>query len=359
MNQNLHIVAGERALQHIQEKGLQPEHISMMLGASGGPKWFVLSRLDQYLGRDFLSQTQQPINLIGSSIGAMRMACHAMAEPDKAIQRLEDAYVASAYDHTTTPKDVTDSAEVMIKHFLGDTGIDEIINNGHFNLNVVTARAKGWGASDDRLKQLASVMTSAATNLVSRRAFLSFYERVIFAKEFAASPFRELTGVKGRICQLSADNTLQALMASGAIPLVLEGVRNIMGAPEGTYRDGGMIDYHFDLPLNTAPGLILYPHFAPMLKPGWFDKGLKWRTVSKANYADVVLITPTQSFIDRLPYGKIPDRGDFEKLETGIRQKYWKTAIAQGQALADDFAELVSNNTMGNVVKPLDPKALS
>ena len=359
MTQNLQIVAGERALQHIREQGLKPEHISMMLGASGGPKWFVLSRLDQYLGREFLNQSKQPINLVGSSIGAMRMACHAMAEPDKAIQRLEDAYVASAYDHTTTPKDVTDSAEYMIKHFLGDTGIEEILNNAQFSLNVVTARAKGWGASEERFKQLTSVMTSAATNLVSRRVFLAFYERVIFAQRFATSPFRDLKDIKGRICQLSAENALQALMASGAIPLVLEGVRNIPGAPEGTYRDGGMIDYHFDLPLDTSPGLILYPHFAPILKPGWFDKGLPWRTVSKANYADVVLMTPTQSFIDRLPYGKIPDRSDFEKLDTGVRQKYWNTAIAQGQDIADEFAELLANNKMGEATKPLNPKALA
>jgi hypothetical protein len=359
MTHNLQILAGERALQHIREKGLKPEHISMMLGASGGPKWFVLSRFDQYLGREFLSQATQPINLVGSSIGAMRMACHAMAAPDKAIQRLEDAYVASAYDHTTTPKDVSDSAEYMIKHFLGETGIEEIVHNTQFHLNVVAARARGWGASDTRFKQLTSVLASAATNMVSRRAFLSFYERVIFSQQVPTSPFRDLRGVKGRLCQLSSANSLQALMASGAIPLVLEGVRDIPGAPQGTYRDGGMIDYHFDLPLETAPGLILYPHFAPMLKPGWFDKSLPWRTVNKRNYTDVVLVTPTQSFIDRLPYGKIPDRGDFEKLETDVRQKYWHTAIAQGQAIADDFATLIDTNRIAEIAQPLDPKALA
>lgn len=36
-------------------------------------------------------------------------------------------------------------------------------------------------------------------------------------------------------------------MASGSIAVVMEGVRNIGGVPEGIYRDGGVTDYHFDI----------------------------------------------------------------------------------------------------------------
>lgn len=359
MNRNLQILAGERAYQHIQAHGLQASDIKMLLGASGGPKWFVLSRMDQYISASFLSKAPQPISLVGSSIGAMRMACYAHSEPEKAIQRLEAAYIASSYDETTTPNDVSDSSRDMIQEMLGTSGISDIINNPNRHLNIVTARAKGWSASDQRLRQMAGVISSAAVNVASRRAFLAFYERVIFSQQVSSSPFRDLLGVQGRVCHLSEDNALQALMASGAIPLVLEGVKNILGAPDGMYRDGGLIDYHFDLPFKTAPGLILYPHFAPKLKPGWFDKRLPWRHVNKEHYSDVVLLTPTTGFIDALPYGKIPDRSDFEKLDTATRQRYWHTAIEQGQVLADELDQALAHNAISRLVKPLIPRQLA
>ena len=50
-----------------------------------------------------------------------------------------------------------------------------------------------------------------------------------------------------RYCRLDESNVLAALHASGAIPFVLTGERDISGAPPGQYWDGGIIDYHFDL----------------------------------------------------------------------------------------------------------------
>ena len=40
-------------------------------------------------------------------------------------------------------------------------------------------------------------------------------------------------------------------MASGSIPIVMKRVRNISCAPKGIYRDGGLIDYHFDLMVQS------------------------------------------------------------------------------------------------------------
>jgi len=42
-----------------------------------------------------------------------------------------------------------------------------------------------------------------------------------------------------------------------------------------------------------------------------------------------------------------------------VRQKYWHTAIAQGQAIADDFATLIDTNRIAEIAQPLDPKALA
>ena len=51
---------------------------------------------------------------------------------------------------------------------------------------------------------------------------------------------------------LTPDNLRAALLASGSIPLLMEGVR-IPGAP-GVYRDGGSADYHLDLDYGPGPG---------------------------------------------------------------------------------------------------------
>lgn len=42
MSDWIDIKAGAHAYQHIQEKQLTAEDIGLLLGASGGPKWFVL-----------------------------------------------------------------------------------------------------------------------------------------------------------------------------------------------------------------------------------------------------------------------------------------------------------------------------
>jgi len=355
MTRSLQVFAGERAMKRIQDNGLKPGDIKIILAASGGPKWFVLSKLDQYLNQNFLSKAPQSIELIGSSIGAWRMACYAMKDPASAIERLEQTYIASRHGKDVTAIEVSANARDMVDAVLGDNGISEILSNNKRHLNIVTALCKGWTASENPRKQFAGVLASAGVNALSRKAFLKFYERVVFSHHVADSPFRNLPTVKGRISQLNHDNIRDALMASGAIPLVLEGIKDITGAPKGMYRDGGMVDYHFDLPLNTDPGIILYPHFAPKLKPGWFDKGLPWRSVSKKNYTDVVLLTPTREFIDMLPFGKIPDRSDFTKLDNISREHYWKTSVKMGQRLSDELDDLIESNRLKYEVKPFIP----
>ncbi|HAR55932.1 MAG TPA: alpha/beta hydrolase, partial [Idiomarina baltica] len=40
------IRAGASALAHIQQNGLTADDIGLLMGASGGPKWFVLQGID-------------------------------------------------------------------------------------------------------------------------------------------------------------------------------------------------------------------------------------------------------------------------------------------------------------------------
>lgn len=145
-----------------------------------------------------------------------------------------------------------------------------------------------------------------------------------------------------------------ALLASASIPMVMSGVVNIPGAPAGLYRDGGLLDYHLDLPYQQ-PGVVLYPHFTDRIIPGWFDKPLPWRKSNASHVQDVLLVSPSADYLASLPNGKLPDRRDFEKYlgdDVG-REKSWRRAIAESERLGDDFMELVEKRQWDSVMQPL------
>jgi hypothetical protein len=153
---------------------------------------------------------------------------------------------------------------------------------------------------------------------------------------------------------LSGDNLLPALLASASIPLVMSGVRNIPGAPDGVYRDGGLLDYHLDLPYEQ-PGIILYPHFTDKVVPGWFDKTLPWRRGDATRLQDVLLVSPSRAYLDSLPDRKLPDRKDFEKYlgDDSGRERSWRASIAESDRLGDEFLELVESGRLLDQVQPL------
>ena len=111
-----------------------------------------------------------------------------------------------------------------------------------------------------------------------------------------------------------------------------------------------MVDYHFDIGLNNQK-LILYPHFNSAPKSGWFDKNLS-RSVNKEHYKDVVLISPSAEFIANLPYGKIPDRTDFETMDYPQRIKYWRTVFSETERMADSLDKLINSQDITEI-KPL------
>ena len=84
----LQVILGRTAARRIEQDGWQADHFSLVVGASGGPKWFILSHLDRLLFGDFLQRGTVPLTTLGSSIGAWRNACFAMRDPAAAIDRL-------------------------------------------------------------------------------------------------------------------------------------------------------------------------------------------------------------------------------------------------------------------------------
>jgi hypothetical protein len=115
----------------------------------------------------------------------------------------------------------------------------------------------------------------------------------------------------------------------------MKGVFDIPGAPSGCYRDGGIIDYHFDL--NTGKqGLCLYPHFNQKPRPAWFDK-FGERKIRPEHYDNTILLTPSEDFLRSLPYGKIPDRKDFAELDDADRERFWRKVQSVSHRLAEDL----------------------
>lgn len=344
----LDIYAGKSALQTIHEKGFNSDLFTSFLGASGGPKWFSLFGLDKYLFGEFFSDRTEELHLVGSSAGAFRAACFAQNDPVAAISRLAKFYSQTTYADNVTANEISASASQLLDRVFGEKGAQEVIDNPVFKAHFLVAKTNGFVASERKALQITGLVTSYALNRVNRRLLTRQYERFIFHSPHSALQINDDSGFKTHRVTLSQDNIKAALLASGSIPMVMLGVKDIAGAPDGMYRDGGIIDYHFDISLQNSPGLTLYPHFNAQPKAGWFDKNLA-RIIAPKNYAKTVMLVPSNKFIASLPFAKIPDRDDFTKMPAPERIKYWQTVLGQTEQLAEYFQHFVAKQDLGRI----------
>jgi len=349
----LEIFAGPAALSLMRREGLRQDQFQVMVGASGGPKWFVLYGLDRYLFGDFFANRKSRLYTLGSSAGAWRMCCLAMQNPVAAIDRLASLYSQEQYSAQPQVAEITDKARDLLRGVLGPKGEQEILNNPIFSTHIIADRVKGIGGSFHRAPQMLALGFAAMANIIDRRALSLVFERILFCADRAESPWQQLTDMNTQLVQLSEENLFEAMMASGSIPFVLAGERDIVGAPKGLYWDGGITDYHFDMPFHTGDDLVLYPHFSPRVVPGWFDKNLPWRKPHADNFRNVVLISPSAEFVASLPYGKIPDRMDFKNLDYKSRLAYWQQVLDRSHHLADEFELLVTKGAGLDEIKLL------
>ena len=349
---SLEFSAGPTALSEVRRHGLDPGRIGTLAGASGGAKWLVLSQLDRAILRQVLPALTSPVHLIGTSIGAWRFACYAQADPIAAIDRFEEAYLSQTYSEAPDRAEITATSKQILDTLFGESGVTEALNHPVLRLHVMTVRCRHLLKSE-RSGVLAAGLLSAATANAARRTLLGrFFERVLFYDQRDLPPFFELDDFPIRHAATSETNIKDAILATGSIPLVLEGVRNIDGAPPGVYRDGGVIDYHLDFPHSADDRLALYPHFYSFLKPGWFDKGLSWRKSRPESVDRTIVVNPSPEFVARLPNGKIPDRRDFRKFPPAIREQAWRAAVAACRELADEFEDVVENDRLGERIRP-------
>ena len=337
----LDIYAGETALKTIQEHGFKQELFSTMLGASGGPKWFTLFGLDKYLFGDFFKERTTELNLIGSSAGAFRFAALSQNDPVAAISRLAEYYSETVYSKRANAQEITNKARELLNSVYGNNGITQIINNPIFKAHFIVARCHGLTSVEAKPLQLLGLLSSMLLNKVDRGLLKHQYQRVVFRHPSSQLSITDHYNFNTVYQTLTSENLSDALLASGSIPLVMQGIKNIHGCPKGMYRDGGIIDYHFDVAIKPDTGLTLYPHFNAAPKAGWFDKNSS-RRVSAAHYDKTVMLVPSQQFIEQLPYQKIPDRKDFTEMDASTRIKYWKSVLAATDYLADELDRLIN-----------------
>ncbi|WP_019027508.1 patatin-like phospholipase family protein [Colwellia piezophila] len=370
----LEIYAGKNALRIIQENGFKQELFTNFLGASGGPKWFILFGLDKYLFGNFFKGRNTELNLVGSSAGAFRAAALAQNNPIEAINRLAYTYANTVYSAKPTAQEISDQAVTIVDQLFAENGADEVINNHVFKAHFLVAKCKGLTAFDNKFMQGAGLINSMLLNKLGRRLLSRQYQRYIFKQPSSNLVINDPYNFNNVYHDLTPNNIKSALLASGSIPMVMSGIKDINGCTNGTYRDGGIIDYHFDFSLSNdyknqrhdsrqsradsneiyrntngkGKGLTLYPHFSSVPKAGWFDKNSN-RKVLAHSYEDTVLLAPSERFIQSLPFNKIPDRTDFTKLDTTTRIHYWQKVLAETDKLAECFHEFVAKQDIAKI----------
>lgn len=349
----LTVRAGPGAMQHLRERGFQAADVRMMVGASGGAKWLVLAGLDKRIVSEIAPHFSSPVHLLGSSIGSWRFACYASADPLAALDRFAERYIHENYGDKPTAGDISRIGEAMIRTILGDGGIEHVVSHQCYRPHIMAVRARHLLASESRLVLAAGLGVAMLANHVSRRTLGGFFERALIHDRRVLPPAAQARDLPLQKIPLSEDNLVPAILASSAIPFVMRGVSPLPGARPGLYRDGGIIDYHFDVPLSFDEGLTLYPHFYPHLTPGWFDKK-RPRRKPRADYLNnVLLVSPSPQFVSNLPGGRIPDRHDFVNLDNVERLSRWNAVVRESERLGDALMDAIAHQTLATIAQPL------
>lgn len=353
----LEIRAGHKALKQLQKHGLQPDAIRVIAGAAGGPKFLGLSRLDQAILETWLpiwQASQQVVQTIGSSIGAVRHAMWAQPDAIAAVKRLEQTYLTYEWDRSHRPEKVSADFRALIQAGWQAHGPAAALESPTFHQHVLTVRGRGPLQWEGSLAFMVSLAAVALMNVAARQSLGVAFDRVVVSDPRARLPLKDQAAFTTWAAPLTAENHLDVLMASSSVPFVMAPVAGIPGMRPGNYRDGGIIDYHLDMPYAVgAEDLVLMPHFTTRVVPGWLDKRLPWRTPTPDHMAHVVLLAPSDAFAASLPNGRIPERKDFTRTDNATRRAAWAATVAEMDRLADDFRHVVAKDLWAERVRPL------
>jgi len=350
----LRIKAGKKAYEIIKEGGFNFDAVSAYYGAAVGPRWLVASGFDLSLLSQNLLGRSRAIHLVGSSAGAWRFAAWLQPQATDCYRKFINAYITTSYTRQDTPATILDKFTQIMNAYIEDDALPFALANKRYRLSVITARARGLVASEKLILQKSALAICYALNFFSRNNLYHFADRVIFYNGSKPPPFCFQPQFRGKYVRISETNFKYAVMASGAIPLVVAGVKNIYGAPRGIYRDGGLIDYHLSHQFAARENeLVLFFHHQERIIPGWLDKKIKRRVPDDQTLNNVVMVFPSQSFIEKLPGEKVPDRDDFINYIDNSEQRIenWNKVVELSAPLGEDFLELVESGKIREMVE--------
>ena len=364
----LEIRAGRRAYEHIMANGLSPEDVRMVFGASGAAKWLSIAGLDSAIFGDWLDGSQHPIDVFGTSVGAIKLVAAMQADPKARIADLSEAYIQQRYEQRPSADEIQRQGERILDAALGDDGIRQLLEHPHYRYHCGAVLCEGALATAKTTSQALALSHLALLNLVDKSRMSKSLKRVILSAPAAAqncAKFRAADGFTTLYCELNKNNLREAVRASGSIPIYMHGVdwleddyvgderRGNEGSHSnlvsGVLRDGGLLDYHpspsnFD---TGDSGLVLYPHFFSRIVETWFDKFLPWRHLPEEKNDNVVLLCPSQEYIDSIRLQRIPDRADFSRYmgKDDLRMELWREATQRSYQLGEEWLECVESQS--------------
>jgi hypothetical protein len=349
--------AGPRALARIRTHGLQAQDVALVPAAAGGPKGLIFQAMDQFVFGQWLPSSPRQRTLIGSSIGAWRMAAACQRDPVQAFARLGALYAGQRYTSTKpSAGQISEVVRGLLDAFLDGQQAAMLAHPQH-HLHLLAVRGKGaLAAPVHRRAELRGFAAAALTNAAARARLGTLLERVVVADARAPAAWlrQPFDGFTTHFSTLTPANLAPSLLASGTLPLIMPAVTDIAGLPPGHYWDGGIIDYHLALPYarlaqQEPDALVFYPHFNEHIVPGWLDKAMPWRRAARGpnrSWLDnVLIVAPTPAFLATLARARLPDRSDFKfyGLNHDARIAAWQGAIGAGQRLRDELAAFIAN----------------
>ncbi len=353
---DISVKAGKYVYEMIQDGSFDLDRVATCVGPGTGPKWLVASGFDRTMLKTGVLGRKNPVLLAGSSAGALRFAAWAQPEPEKSYTNLIESYIAMSPARKDTANTILRSISDVINSFMEDDAIPFVLTSKKYRLAITAARAKNMAASETKLFQGLAVAMAFIFNAMNPSWLGFFFQRVVFHNSPIPPKFCLRSGFKGKSILLNRANIKYVLLASSAVPVAVSGVRDIYGAPNGTYRDGGITDYH----LNQKYGLdgedivLLFQHQERVV-PGWLDKQLIYRHVPAENLENLLMVYPTEEFIKTLPGGKVPQRKDFKSFadKPSERIRNWQEVVTKSAYLGEQFLELIESNKLRDVVKKM------
>jgi hypothetical protein len=154
--------------------GCRPQDISVVPGAAGGPKGLILGPLDRFLFGEWLPQSNQPVHLVGASIGAWRMATACLDDCVAAFERLERDYIAQDYElepgrKTPTARHVSERFSQNLTDFYGGR-VPQVLEHPRYRLHIVTSRGRHLLSREHRFGTPLGYLGAYLSNGAHRRA---------------------------------------------------------------------------------------------------------------------------------------------------------------------------------------------